>query len=72
MQDERKRAVSDQGKTINNLLKKKRSRDKFRKMVLKYVPVSTILYKVAKYFKDWKMMCIREENNFYSSHLYAF
>jgi len=36
---------------IINLLKKKKSCDKFKKMELKYVPVSSILYKVAKYFK---------------------
>ena len=59
-------------KTIINLLKKKKSRDKFKKMELKYVPVSSILYKVAKYFKHWKMKCIRKENSFYSSHFYAF
>lgn len=59
-------------KTIINLLKKKKSRDKFEKMVLKYVPVSSILYKVAKYFKNWKMKCIHKENSFYSSHFYAF
>lgn len=59
-------------KTIINLLKKKKSRDKFKKMVLKYVPVSSILYKVATYFNHWKMKCIRKENSFYSSHFYAF
>jgi len=59
-------------KTIINLLKKKTSRDKFKKMELKYVPVSSILYKVAKYFKHWKMKCIRKENCFYISHFYAF
>ena len=30
-------------KTIIYLLEKKKSRDKFKKMVLKYVPVSSIL-----------------------------
>jgi len=38
-------------KTIINLLQKNKSRDKFKKMELKYVPVSSILYKVAKYFE---------------------
>ena len=51
-------------KTIINLLKKKKSHDKFKKMELKYVPVSSILYKVAKYFKHWKMKCICKENSF--------
>ena len=51
-------------KTIINLLKKKKSRDKFKKMELRYVPVSSILYKVAKYFKHWKMKCICKENSF--------
>ena len=59
-------------KTIINLLKKKKSHDKFKKVVLKYVPVSSILYKVSTYFNHWKMKCIRKENSFYSSHFYAF
>ena len=41
-------------------------------MVLKYVPVSSILYKVATYFNHWKMKCNHKENSFYSSHFYAF
>ena len=59
-------------KTIIDLLKKKKSRDKLKKMVFRCVPVSSILYKVAKYFKHWKMKFIRKENSFYSSHFYAF
>ena len=41
-------------------------------MVFRCVPVSSILYKVAKYFKHWKMKFICKENSFYSSHFYAF
>ena len=59
-------------KTIIDFLKKKKSRDKPKKMVFRCVPVSSILYKVAKYFKHWKMKFIRKENSFYSSHFYAF
>lgn len=47
-------------KSIINLSKKKKSRNKFKKMVLQYVPVSSVLCKVAKYFKHWKMKCIRK------------
>lgn len=59
-------------KIIINLFKKKKSRDKFKKMVLKYVFVLFILYKVVKYFKNWKMKCIRKENSFYSLYFYVF
>ena len=49
-----------------HLLKMRKLRSKYKKVLRKIVPISSVLYSIATSYKQWKLKYVHRQDSFYS------